>query len=267
MRLVAFLIFVSLFCSRICAENCFVLGTVWYVSDGIEQTETCSDFSGKIYELQPYPQDEDCDFMELLATDVVKGARVGEQALAAYIRVDGEKVYFKDPWNFKEWYLMYDFSILEGENVEVYEVKTQGNANKNPTPQNLYCYDSTVIDEYGFEIMKVISEDYKNYLQEDYPYPDRWDVMSGKWLKGLGSTEGPIENCIYGRIGGPKSRLLRVELNGNILYESDWLSSDPEVKVENHESPKYSIDGRRLSPDAEGLYIQDGKLHLTPSRF
>ena len=255
-------------CSYSYSENWFVENARWYVShDMTYNEEIVEDYYREIYELRKNPEAED-DCLEMICTRVKDGQREGEETFIAFIRVDGERVYFKDAWNWDKWYLMYDFSITPTHHTVVWDVKTQGNSYKYPTPVELYCYEMFQTENPEIRIASVVDSD--EYEWRYFTGDGSLRYMSGYWILGIGSTEGPIENCEYGLLG-KSQKLLRFEVGDEIIYECDLIAGVSQNKKDDqssvdHSSPKYSLDGRLLSPDADGLYIQNGRLHLNHSR-
>ncbi|MBD5203910.1 MAG: hypothetical protein HDS82_03425 [Bacteroidales bacterium] len=268
MRTVILILLIAIGWSHSYSENWFVENARWYVSYGVVGLDdTIDDFYGEIVELRKSPEAEDGS-LEMICTKVARGQRVGEETFIAFIRVEDDKVYFKDVWNWDKWYLMYDFSITLHKSADVWEVKTEEDSNKYPTLVDLFCYKMFQTENPEIRIASVIDSSYSY----KYSYNDCWmDFLSGYWILGIGSTEGPIKNCGYGVAGEWKQRLLRFEVGDEIIYEYDLIAGIPQNRQDDQStvdqsSPKYGLDGRLLPPDADGLYIQNGRLHLNRSR-
>lgn len=266
MKFISIMLFAALTWNYACAENWFKENTKWYVASfGFGAGPGNETYSEKLFELlSPEISDEEDDVLALYVTPLKDDEPDGERTLTCYIRTEGDKVYFKMPKFPDEWHLLYDFSLSVDESVEVGHVRYGYNAYLDHVEKyDMYCFEVDVDKISGEKIMKVIEKDsiYFNIIQpEDYCY------FSGNWIAGLGSDEGPIENCWYNADGDGGSRLYRVVNGDHILYEIDNPNIINKISEDTQLQPKYGLDGRLLSPDAKGLYIQNGRLRLNPSR-
>ena len=74
-----------------------------------------------------------------------------EPQLYAYIRTDGDKVYFKPANAAKDtWYLMYDFGLKVGESCEVYSAWNIDNY-PNLKESHITCLDVQKDENSGFD--------------------------------------------------------------------------------------------------------------------
>ncbi len=264
--------------SNLFAETGFCPGMRWFVTEGYDKSYDVSDFNGSLYELElagasrlelnsvNITTEDETDLWQMIVSPVKQGVISDDNLVVAFIKREGERIYFKDFYNFDEWFLLYDFSITMDDTIEVNEVIQSGHANKTPLSEELYCFD-IIEDGHNLVLCKMLAKDFmplSYYFNEDDWRDDINDFIVGTWIKGLGSTEGPLQNMRYGMIGAPKSFLIRIELEGEILYERDWLSKVAPNTSPSMDTHRYTIDGRLISDDEEsGLFIQNGKIHFS----
>ena len=172
-----------------------------------------------------------------------------EPQLYAYIRTDGDKVYFKPANAAKDtWYLMYDFGLKVGESCEVYSAWNIDNY-PNLKESHITCLDVQKDENSGFDKMLV---------QESLEGIDCGNFV---WYKGLSSDLGLLWNNGCG-IDGIGRNLMEVTYNGEVIYSNNTTS------VENVATGglKISVSGKNVAvtniskQERVELFSADGKL-------
>ncbi len=172
-----------------------------------------------------------------------------EPILYAYVRTDGDKVYFK-PTNAATdtWYLMYDFGLKAGESCDVYSAWNIEDYPKLRVSQ-IKCLDIQKDENTGFAKMLV---------QENL---EGFDCGTFVWYKGLSSDLGLLWNNGCG-VDGIGRKLMEVTYNGEVVYSNNTTS------VENVSTGglKTSVRGKNVTvtniskPERVELFSADGKL-------
>lgn len=172
-----------------------------------------------------------------------------EPQLYAYIRTDGDKVYFKPANAAKDtWYLMYDFGLKAGESCDVYSAWNIDNY-PNLRESHITCLDVQKDENSGFDKMLV---------QESL---EGIDCGTFAWYKGLSSDLGLLWNNGCG-VDGIGRILMEVSYNGEVIYSNNTTS------VENVATGglKTSVSGKNVTvtnigkPERMELFSADGKL-------
>ena len=171
--------------------------------------------------------------------------------LVAYIRTDGDKVFFMNPeTKSKAWYLMYDFGLKAGEGCYVYSCEFT-NAEGEPL-RSYVMYTGTNTTESGLTAMEV--KEYWDETCDEY-------LGSEKWLKGLASTRGVLLNSLFG-LDGIGSSLLECSNNNTLLYSRN------STQVTDIEGAELKVTVNGLSVEVSGIkspcsltvYSPDGAL-------
>lgn len=168
--------------------------------------------------------------------------------LISYIREEQGKVWFWHDYT-KQWLLLYDFNLKEGESSQVYrffDMKYQ----YNPSAYKFKCVKTETIN--GFEYM---------HLEQYLPDSDiNGCIDEGTWIKGLGSVDGIVNN-VFGLDGGA-SKLLEVSYKGASIYKANTTgievtkTSATNVTVVNGVLKITGID----APTILSIYSLEGKL-------
>ena len=163
-------------------------------------------------------------------------AHDGETAeLIAYIRVDGERVYFtKDGYESNEWYLLYDFSLKVGEGCNVSYLYSD-----DYPPESTYirCIDICKDDSFnGFEQM-IVEEFKDSSLSVNYG--------KGVWLKGLSSEKGVTWNNRLNADGGG-CILLSASNGDEIIYQKESANAN-----------KLIFEGLMVNTIGSNIYISN----------
>ena len=135
--------------------------------------------------------------------------------LKGYVRTDGDKVYFKNTETEPGvWYLMYDFGLKVGEGCYVYSTDNSEYTNK---PDMTYIKCVGTAKEPGSDLESLLIEEYES---EDDTYKDKDEVYhaEGRWIKGLSSNLGVMNNNLFGLVGGG-SDLTEATYEGNVIYK------------------------------------------------
>lgn len=173
--------------------------------------------------------------------------------LICYIRSDGDKVYF-NPLNSTEWYLLYDWTLKEGDLCDVYSPWTNG----IPHHRTVRCKEITETSDLTLMTMVLTDENGQDYTDERH---------EGTWLKGLSSELGLLRNYLFGYDGGG-SILTEVRRNGKVIYSNPTAGTD---RIENYEKIQVSVEGTILTVSGESetgnltIYDSEGKLIISLS--
>lgn len=172
--------------------------------------------------------------------------------LVAYIRTDGDKVFFMNPeTKSKAWYLMYDFGLKAGEGCYVYSCEFT-NAEGEPL-RSYVMYTGTNTTESGLTAMEV--KEYCDETCNEY-------FGSEKWLKGLASSRGVLLNSSFALDGMGSSLLLESSNNNTLLYSRN------STQVTDIEGAELKVTVNGLSVEVSGIkspcrltvYSPDGAL-------
>lgn len=121
-----------------------------------------------------------------------------------FLRSSEDKVWF---WheNSSDWYLLYDFSLKIGEGCYVYTIPTS-DEKTIPSKTFVVCSSIETSSSYGNKEQLIIHE----YNDDSCEY----FIGEGKWMIGIGSTKGIIENNNFEEMDGFTSRLIKVSSFG-----------------------------------------------------
>lgn len=139
-------------------------------------------------------------------------------SLIAYIRTDGDKVYFCVPKSgASDWFLMYDFGLKPGDGCYVYSLSDGAQASE-PYRTYIKCVG---IDESGQdESQRTMS------LEEFDSETCSQSLGTGSWIKGVSSTFGVTRNNRF-NVDGSGSRLLEVSNGNEVIYSSGTTGITP----------------------------------------
>lgn len=191
-----------------CAQNYFRAGTEW-IEEIYPDPPFQSNGENKIWLEE---SESSAPGLAMYQQYNIYGA---EKELIAYIKTEGEKVYFCRPSDADTpvWYLMYDFGLQPGESCTV----------STPPPSYLEKPWSTTfrcegIEEsnpqyYGQTTMSLV------YINEGYPEDGIYN--RAVWIKGLSDTRGVNSN--FGAVAGCGWRLIEASADGAIIYEANSL--------------------------------------------
>ena len=169
----------------------------------------------------------------------------------AYLRVDGDKVYFLNPdIDVERWFLMYDFGLKKGEGCYVYSGNFVPDGSTEPYKSYVVCTDIVEDEDYGLDVMTL----------EETDTPDMSGfVAHGTWIKGIGATTGVMYNN-YFETQGFGSQLQSVKLGKKVVYEkertaiNDVSQGNVDVSVEGLNIVVQKIE----KPISVALYTADG---------
>lgn len=174
-----------------------------------------------------------------------------ENNLYAYIRTDGDKVYFR-PAGIADapWYLMYDFGLNVGDECYVYDAS---NFDYYPSMHPSYIKCIGLEEDNATGLTSMIVE--KHYEEGDPVKP------TFVWYKGLASNLGVLYNNTIDLVG-LDTRLVEVTCDGNVVYKSETTAVDHvdagELKATVN-GLDVTIEGVNPS-DRIALFATDGKL-------
>lgn len=169
-----------------------------------------------------------------------------------YVYTEGDKVWCKSPQE-SEWTLAYDFSLKPGEKTTVGYAMGRHSGFEVPLGE-ITCFEETeFVTDYGtFQALRVTGT-YSSLLGD---YSDE-----GYWIKGLGSNQGLLWNCMFDLIAN--IGFDKYTFNDHPLLTSNEMSSNVKLELGNYES--MNCKGRMIEIEgmAEGeqaaVYTMDGK--------
>ena len=178
-----------------------------------------------------------------------------EEKFIAYIRVENQKVFFKqDNSEDSQWFLMYDFGLETGDEFITFSPVLPLSWYEEGKYMVLDGYKSPE-DASGWELMYLTmymdngSGEYKEYAE-------------GSWIKNLCSTAGVVYN-VYG-YDGFGSGLVAVYDHDELIYSSPGFTSVQDVTSDIKMTDEiYNLQGVRMGCDVNalspGIYIINGK--------
>lgn len=168
-----------------------------------------------------------------------------------YIRTEQEKVYQLNPENLEE-HLLFDFSLTQEQEIDLTFMFDGFIGNTGQAT----CVSEN--DElYNEQIFKTI--DIKFSMEDEDPIVSEL-FPTFKWIKGIGSESGILDNYLSPELGG--STLLRVLHNGEVVYKPAAPSKVEQIAIESmsvKDGKRYHIDGREFNDGDTGICIQNGK--------
>ncbi|MCQ2608124.1 MAG: T9SS type A sorting domain-containing protein [Bacteroidales bacterium] len=143
---------------------------------------------------------------DIIYTSVKSSSDSEEQSLLGYMRQDGEKYYF-NPIGIEEEFLLYDFSLQKGEQVEIIEESVWKNS--------LYI---SLKKDVGDDIFYHSVSDVSIYMDKSGLERKQITLDNGEiWIEGIGSTKGLLHSC--SSITGSGTTLLSYSENNTQLYD------------------------------------------------
>ena len=219
------------------AENAFVDGTVWEmigISDATPEMESYTSYCklDGVREVGGYE-----------AMLMYKGS-----SFVAFVRTEGDKVYWADDEENPEWYLCFDFGMKPGDEGHFYDIGSH-HPYKHCT---MRCISITTAPMYY-----------------DYPVLEMqrlWEGSSGQfdtepWYIGIGSAWGPTWSSCDGWVGGGLS-IQRVTNGDRVLFEKGESGIEaPTVEQPSGAVSYYNLQGARVDNPSNGVFIRvaDGK--------
>lgn len=229
---------VGVVCFGAAAQNCFEVGAKWESTMwGTQYPEpTVSSVSVSI---DGYLDGMGVDAMQMTA--VYEGDIPYEKSFI--IHPASDQVYFTPPETSNlKWYLMYDFSMREGEGAYVYNpLDYARDLESNKTYVKCIAVRECDPEFSGWDVMEM--EEYDS---------DACAVKLGKgiWLKGLGSIKGVLENNRF-ETDGASSTLSRVTLNGNVVYDAG--TSEVNYVLSGEGKMSVTVNGLELHIKNKGM--------------
>ncbi len=264
------LLLVALLSMTMAADTFFKAGTKWVsyhypagpkedensrTATSLEQIAASGEYSLGLYD--SYTRD-------------VETTPFSEPQLIAFVKVEGNKVYFKPlrP-NANEWLLMYDFDLTPGEGAYHYYAGGIGYPG-NPDPERTYlkCVGIDVDPNYpGWELMSL--EEYRDDTCEVLLEGGSIGSIGNKyWIKGLSSRRDVTWNSGVGLVGGGAT-LLEVTCGDKIIYKHHTAAIQ---EVPDNAPVKIRINGLVLTvsdvsaSNSLSVYSPSGQLiHQAPS--
>lgn len=139
----------------------------------------------------------------------------------SYLLCDGEKVLFTDE-TAKQWWILYDFGLGADEVLGVaspYESRHIYIGLHDVIRLNTISLTSSTGN---YEAFRVLDKENYDWRVEGNHTHRISDFDSGEWIKGIGSTNGLLQNYFYGMVGGGHT-LDRVISDGEVVYDRTGL--------------------------------------------
>ncbi|MCM1320207.1 MAG: hypothetical protein NC217_07490 [Muribaculaceae bacterium] len=204
-------------------QNCFTDGMKWYT----ESYGTHDPFATPQIEVVSLEKSDENDCFKMFRE---YQDQVFDKQFVAYIKVDGDKVFYRLPsGDQRDWYLLYDFGLVPSQGCYVYNPLTSSADNK-PRATYIKCVGFNTSD-YG-DLTAMILEEYSDESCIQL-------LGNGIWLKGLSSLNGVLDNNYFGA-DGRSSKLIGIYNNDEPIYATN-VSSIPEVT--NSDTVNLKIDG------------------------
>lgn len=178
----------------------------------------------------------------------------GEPHFLTYLRKEGEKIWFMNNLDTKEWSLLYDFGLQSEESTTVSTISFPTSSSSRPWETDVRCIgvekDSNNPDVERMNI-ELSRESWGNYTEE------------GSWLKGIGSTAGLIGNVHFGMTGFTTWLISASTPADGVVYLRE-AAGVSEVSGESvKDDSAYDMLGRKIEVPVSGqMYIQGGKLKI-----
>lgn len=179
-----------------------------------------------------------------------------EKKEIAYIKTDGDKVYYHPLWEENpEWYLMYDFGLGIDEGCDVFDLVTY-KVDLSKHSSYVWCKEITenVIGGRTWQVMEM-GERCVNMLGEEGECEN-----TGRWLRGLGSDKTFTWPNNFDPMDGGSFQLIEASLNGEIIYQNypagvEMTEAEPlQVRVQGNQVQVLGVSGR------SEVYTTDGRL-------
>lgn len=231
------------------SANYYKEGTIWHLtySSGMPQFE---EYEGSAITLEKIKNDSIGTYLKMQWNFPDGTSRdLGE------IISEGEKVYKYYP-EIGEKYLMYDFSLKEGDTADVYFGDFWDPVN-NAEEQDLFRYRIIRdVDVMPSNPENVVGE-YKITAISYYEH-DRGSINS-IWIDGVGIKGFPLYN-ISGQVSGMGVPEFWVESDGEVIYRSNEKAAiDSEIPDDGQEYPAYNLNGIPCDRFGTGIKIVNGK--------
>lgn len=208
--LIAALAWVSMFTS---AQSYFKDGVVWRAVGWVIGDKKI------VYENTSLDGTENVDGYEALKMyNFYEG--ITQREFYAYIRTDGDKVYFKKPGlKTDDWLLIYDFGLKPGEVRYIYSLWLVDDG----IPMGSYVKCSEIVENGKGDWTTMYVDEYKDEACSKYRGSDIW-------LKGLSAFGGVAQNVNLGMDSGAVTYLYEVSYNGETVYYDGTVSVDDNVR-------------------------------------
>lgn len=220
------IVILGFFCIDIKAENYFKEGVEWIVE--IVPTYPLSSYE-KSYKLIKSSEDIEADALALL------DCRSGNTE--ALIKTENEKVYFRwiDAID-DQWYLLYDFSMLVGDEYDVYNAWYQVDPTDLPRSSQVKCLEINEADSKY--------DNWKTFSLREYTKRDEWvgerDLI---WISGIGSVKGPLDNTTLNLDGDGTSLLRMVKLDDKVIFK---MPTNGVNSLNKEQEFNFSVKGGQL---------------------
>lgn len=216
-------------------------------------TSTSAPEPQSIVEISRLDGIENIDGVNALRMYCEYDGEANSKSLSAYIRTDGDKVYFRPVGSeTKDWYLMYDFALDIGKGCYVFSPVYKDNDGK---PMKSYIKNIGISQDDYNKLSLINLEEYEDETCTTY-------IGKGEWIKGVSSKLGVNYNIGFS-MDGAGTGLLEASNGDNIVYKyettaiSGILSTSPQIRtiglnlyissLKTEDTVKvYSVDGTQI---------------------
>lgn len=239
------------------SQTLFTDGMTWC-------TQISGTHSPNVEEVMEYVTLEETETIDIFKMYRSYYKEVSDMEFIAFIKVEGEKVYFKiDESEMSDWYLFYDFGIKPGEGCYVYSPLI---ISEDMVPYGTYikCVD---IFEYSD------SHDWKALTMEEFTDNSCSELIGhGTWIKGLSSLNGILYNNRF-EMDGVRTKILSKVLDkGKIIFSN---KSSGIIDISDCPNFNININGREILIDSNkaisgsiysisGIHVGNYQFHNTP---
>lgn len=222
-------------------ENAFVDGTVWEMISYPDMPDV--EIGHFQYKLDGVREIGGYEAMQMYMLWPGKDPK-----FVAYVRTDGDKVYWAADEENPEWYLCYDFGMKSGDECDFYDMGSSDPSNNPITMRCAIKIPFPKYDRYPTFLMQRIGDGTYQYKTE-------------YWLKGIGSTWGPTFSSIAD-IDGIGFEIQRVTNGDRVIFEMPGSGiTAPTVEQTSGTVSYYNLQGVRVNNPSGGVFIRvaDGK--------
>lgn len=242
-------------------ENYFAEGTSWIVRTDYIDSKGQSQTSVSELWIEGTTPINGLTYMNLWQQDydLSQNERIGEEkTLCSFIYADSNKIYTFNYGFGSKPFLLYDFDLTPGENCSPYcgDMLTLRRLHfYQPSTYPLSCVREETLN-YGNTTFKAL---FVRDLSDSFSQGE--EEFDAVWIKGIGSANGPLDNCRYRVAGDASSRLIKVTSNGTIVYEYDAKQLNAVAGIlEQTPQPDdatYTLSGRRTASSDTGILIHN----------
>jgi len=218
--------------------NAFVEGSVWV-------TEYSSFYSSEIV-TETMSIEGDCLINNRNCMELWRSVNGSEKKLYAYLYTDADKVYFMRKEDTTQSFLFYDFGLEADEQAVV--MRIDSNMASDDFHYYQTCSTSHEINTSGVPL-EVMEMSEHNTMYEGN--------VDHEWIKGVGSTDGILNNSMKDVVGGMSAKLTQVIVDGVTIYSTNPNQPDAisELSPSQGMIHYYDLQGRRVQNPHNGQML------------